>query len=154
MRYLRRDKRGEIIGLPLELIAVALVMAMVIPSVYLMSVRYKGQSMEDILLDELGKFKRAAHEVNRLEEGNIRAVKLSISALSEVEYVRCGGENPWHIRYKMRGSHENYYPLGLKVSNVTGGGFFEIDLPMDGTVILLSRSDTMKDLIEVRIGDV
>ncbi|MFO8109609.1 MAG: hypothetical protein R6U17_03670 [Thermoplasmata archaeon] len=153
MRRLIRDNEGDIPGLPLELMIIALVMLMVIPTVWSISNYYRSQNMEDVLLDELSKFKRTAQEVERMEPGNVRTVQLSMTSISRIDYVRCGGENPYSIRYRLKGERESIFELGVAVTNLTEDGPREIELPLDRTVILLSRASVRDEVVEVRIGE-
>ncbi len=152
MRALARDKKGDLPGLPLEMMVIAVVMVVVIPSVYSISNHYRDQRIEEMLQDELSKFKRAAEEVWRSEPGNVRRVELSISSLSRVEYVRCGGRMPSEIRYRLTGGKEGSLELDVNVMN-NDGGASEIELPLDGTVITLKRSTAYELGIVVSVGD-
>ncbi len=153
MSALSTDRRGDIPGLPLELMVIGLVMVVVIPSVYSISNHYRDQRIEQMLQDELSKFKRAAQEVEGTGAGNVRVVKLSLSSLSRVEYVRCGGEMPMVIRYRLTRGSEKTFNLGVAVTNITDEGANEIELPLDGTVIALRRTLAYEGLVEVRVGD-
>ncbi|GEM_PF-5506133 len=154
MRALHRDEKGDIPGLPLEIAVIALVMAVVIPTVWSISGHYREEQFEELLRDELSRFKRAAGEVHSSDPGNIRAVSIDLprEALSKIDYVRCGGDMPQLIRYRFAGNNEMTFHLGGPVvSNLTADGYTSLDLPVDGSVMLLRRSRHVPDTVELMI---
>ncbi len=154
MNELLDDQSGEIVGLPLELIVIAVIMIIVIPAVWVLNNSYMNLSEENAVENHLNEIKSKVEEVHRGDPGNIRVVSIDASSRrANIEYMKIGGEEAHQLRYKLHSGHLRFFDFGgIQVSNFSDGEPVVRELPIDGSPFILARIEEgeYRGWIEVR----
>ncbi len=158
MLKLQKDHRAEIIGLPLELIIIAVVVMISLPLIYSYFNIYVKKQVESDLNRELDDLIQTIRDVDNAEYGNRRSFSLDFEdhPFFRLSYIEFGGEEEHMrgtLRYKFRHEQEVIKSLeGIEVSAQKDGEFVEASIPLDGTSIFLERCPSM-DFIRITWGD-
>jgi hypothetical protein len=110
-RNIYRDKRGEVLGLPLELLIILVVLVLSLPLIYTYGNMYVTNQVETNVRNEVIRLKNEIEEVSKMSIGNRRifSFKLDDHPFSKFEYIELGGSKITHlksIRYKIEGDSE------------------------------------------------
>lgn len=133
-RIIYRDKKGEVLGLPLELLIILVVLALSLPLIYTYSNMYVTKQVETNVRNEVIRLKNEIEEVAKMSVGNQRvfSLKLEDHPLSKFKYLELGGSKSTHlksIRYKIEGDSEKRVILdGCTASSQIDGRFREIKI--------------------------
>lgn len=145
MKRLRGDCKGDMLGLPWELLVICIVMAVSIPSIWIFADMYIEKQVEDELNSELKYLKETIIEIENMGEGNKRVIELDFkdNILARIDYVRVGGNkipDAYNIRYMIDGD-EDVIQLGNNpISNTSGGDMRALYIPDDGATLRIKLS--------------
>ncbi len=155
MRKLSKDDNGDVLGIPLELLIVALVMAIVIPSIWGFTGMYIREQTETNVRNELEQLRYTIEKVSSSEVGNTRTIQLDFSGhpMARVDYVNIGGDTIYqcqYVRYSLRGRGEDMYHLGdFFVSNFSDDSPVPLDISGGEVSLFIKRSGRIHMDIEV-----
>ena len=133
-RSIYRDKRGEVLGLPLELLIILVVLALSLPLIYTYGNMYVTNQVEKNVRNEVIRLKNEIEEIATMSIGNRRifSFKLDNHPFSKFKYIELGGSKITYlksIRYKIEGGSEKKVILdGCTASNQIDGRFKEIKI--------------------------
>ncbi|MFW5898227.1 MAG: hypothetical protein ACOCT7_00065 [Candidatus Saliniplasma sp.] len=157
-RDLTSDERGDIPGLPMEMLIISVVMLISIPLIFSYSSMYVRRQTESDLRVQLDKMVEIFEEVKESEAGNRRTFSLDLNdhPLARVSYVEIGGKDHHlrtTIRYKLKDNSEVALSLdGLEASGRTDGDFTNVQLPLDGGTVLIEYSHHL-DFVQISVGE-
>lgn len=159
-RDLVSDKNGDMLGLPMDMLIISIIMLISIPLIFSYSSMYIERQKESDLRIELDKLVNTFEEIEEAEPGNRRTFSLNFNdhPLARLSYVRVGGDNHHlrtTIRYKFRDRAEVAMSLdGLVVSALDGEEFVSVDIPLDGSTVLIESSENGRlDFVQISVRE-
>ncbi len=159
-RDLVSDNRGDILGLPMDMLIISIIMLISIPLIFSYSSMYIQRQIESDLRIELDKLVNTFEEIVEAEQGNRRTFSLNFNdhPLARLSYVRLGGDSHHlrtTIRYRFRDRPEVVMSLdGLVVSAIEGEEFVSVDIPLDGSTVLIESSNNERmDFVQLSVGE-
>lgn len=153
MRDLPSNDRAELQGLPLSLMITALVMALVIPSVWMYSDMYIEKQVENDLLNEMKKIDNAVDVVSSGGEETRMVLELNFDShpFARIEYIKLKNSYSNSLFYKIGGEPENYYSFGnVHLMNSTEQDL-DLQLPTTECRIVIFRCDRDKATVEIGV---
>ena len=159
MNRMRKDEKGSVIGLPLDLMVIAVVMAVAVPSIWFLSGMYARSQMKNDLEDDLEHIDRLMDDMSDGEAGEQRKVTITLSdnPMTSVEYIEAGGlaiSDMMTLRYSIEGGRERTYVFDEgALTNHTRCRSRIFSLPSDGETFIIKNTGEKilgKPVFEVR----
>lgn len=160
MRRLNDDSRGDIPGLPLEMMILAVVMVITIPTIWSFAGFYAREQTESNIIGQLEYIVSTARNIGDEEMGSTRIIDLDLSGhpLASVDYIAIGGDSVHelqNIRYSISGRDESDFWLGeLFLGTFENDEPFELKISEGKTSLSVSRTGRIyngKEIIEIGI---
>lgn len=153
MRDLPSDDRAELQGLPLSLMITALVMAMVIPSVWMYSDMYIEKQVENDLLNEMKRIDNAVETVSSGGGETRLVLELNFHShpFARIEYIKLKNRYSNSLFYRIEGEPENHYSFGnVHLMNSTEGDD-DLLLPTGECKIVIFRGGHEEGILEIGV---
>ncbi|MGM0510078.1 MAG: hypothetical protein ACQESD_02995 [Thermoplasmatota archaeon] len=162
MNRMRNDDRASVIGLPLDLMVIAVVIAVSVPSVWYLSGMYARSQVRNDLENDLEHIDDLMEDMSDGDPGEQRKVTIDINdnPLTSVGYIEAGGmsiSDMMTVKYSIDGGRERRFVFdegGL--TNHTECRDMIFSLPSDGDTFIIKNSGERiqgKPIFEVRFSE-
>ncbi len=159
MNRMRNDENASVIGLPLDLLVIAMVMVVAVPSVWFLSDMYVRSQVENDLKNELEQIDGLMGDMADGGIGEQRKVTITLGdhLFRGVEYIEAGGiriSDMMAVKYSIDGGRERRYVFDEgALTNHTGSRSRIFSLPSDGETFMIRNTGEKimgKPIFEVR----